>query len=165
PPLHPAGLDSRSHLPAAGVRGDLHDHAGRAGQRHDQPAVLPVHQGVPRLRDRAGGGARRRGGCRDHPRRDPEPAHLLPPARRLEGGMTVSTTLAPRTRRRPLRQRINGGLLSLLAWVAGIAFFFPVGWMVLSSFKTEGDAYTNPPKFVFEPTLEQYISIFQRGIE
>ena len=77
------------------------------------------------------------------------------------------TTIAPtrRRRRRSLRHRVNGGLLSLLAWVAGIAFFFPVGWMVLSSFKAEGDAYTNPPKFIFEPTFEQYITVFERGIE
>ena len=42
-----------------------------------------------------------------------------------------------------------------LAWVLGLAFFFPVFWMVLNSFKSEQDANTSP-KLFFHPTLDRY---------
>jgi sorbitol/mannitol transport system permease protein len=45
--------------------------------------------------------------------------------------------------------------LGVLAWVTALLFFFPVFWMVLSSFKTEQDANTSP-KFFFSPTLDEY---------
>jgi sorbitol/mannitol transport system permease protein len=46
-------------------------------------------------------------------------------------------------------------LLGLLAWIAALVFFFPVFWMVLSSFKSERDA-NGPPKLFFHPTLDRY---------
>jgi sorbitol/mannitol transport system permease protein len=46
-------------------------------------------------------------------------------------------------------------LLGLLAWLAGLVFFFPVFWMILSSFKTERDANASP-KLFFDPTLDRY---------
>jgi sorbitol/mannitol transport system permease protein len=54
--------------------------------------------------------------------------------------------------------------LGVVAWVVGIAFFFPVLWMVLTSFKQETDAYTPTPKIIFQPTLEQYEGVFSAGI-
>ena len=45
--------------------------------------------------------------------------------------------------------------LGLAAWLAGLIFFFPVFWMVLSSFKEEQDANTSP-KLFFSPTLDRY---------
>ncbi len=53
---------------------------------------------------------------------------------------------------------VNAGF-GLAAWIAGLAFFFPVFWMVLSSFKTEQDANTSP-KLLFSPTLDRYREIF-----
>ena len=47
---------------------------------------------------------------------------------------------------------ILGGIL---AWLAGLLFFFPVFWMILSSFKSERDA-NGPPKLFFDPTLDRY---------
>ena len=44
----------------------------------------------------------------------------------------------------------------VVAWLVGLGFFFPVLWMVLTSFKQESDAATNPPTFFFTPTLDQY---------
>jgi len=41
-----------------------------------------------------------------------------------------------------------------------LILFFPVFWMILSSFKTEGTAYTYPPQFVFHPTLSEYSQLF-----
>jgi sorbitol/mannitol transport system permease protein len=46
-------------------------------------------------------------------------------------------------------------LLGLLAWVAALAVFFPVFWMILNSFKSEQDA-NGPPKLLFDPTLDRY---------
>jgi sorbitol/mannitol transport system permease protein len=45
--------------------------------------------------------------------------------------------------------------LGVTAWVTGLIFFFPVFWMVLSSFKEEQDANTSP-KLFFSPTLDRY---------
>jgi len=52
----------------------------------------------------------------------------------------------------------------LVAWVAGLGFFFPVLWMVLTAFKSEGQAATNPPTFFFTPTLDQFKAVFGQGI-
>jgi sorbitol/mannitol transport system permease protein len=52
----------------------------------------------------------------------------------------------------------------VIAWVAGIVFVFPVIWMVLTSFKQEQDAASNPPTWVFTPTLDQYREVFSRNI-
>ncbi|WP_211241027.1 carbohydrate ABC transporter permease [Pseudonocardia spinosispora] len=55
-------------------------------------------------------------------------------------------------------------VLGVIAWVVGIVFFFPVLWMVLTAFKHEADAYTDPPKLFFTPTLEQFQEVFGSGI-
>lgn len=52
----------------------------------------------------------------------------------------------------------------VLAWLVGLGFFFPVFWMILTSFKQEGDAATDPPKLFFTPTLDQYGAVFDQGI-
>ena len=49
-------------------------------------------------------------------------------------------------------------LLGLLTWVISLFFFFPLFWLVLSSFKEELDANSSP-KLFFDPTLDQ----IQRG--
>jgi sorbitol/mannitol transport system permease protein len=35
------------------------------------------------------------------------------------------------------------------AWAVGFIIFFPILWMILTSFKTELDAFSTPPKFLF----------------
>ncbi|MEJ2869361.1 carbohydrate ABC transporter permease [Actinomycetospora sp. OC33-EN08] len=65
----------------------------------------------------------------------------------------------------PRRSRRTGPvLLTTLTWILGIGFFFPVLWMVLTAFKTEGDAQSSPPTFVFTPTFEQFATVFDAGI-
>ena len=65
----------------------------------------------------------------------------------------------------PRKQRNTGNvLLAVLAWIVGIGFFFPVLWMVLTAFKQEADAYTDPPTFFFTPTLAQFEEVFGSGI-
>jgi multiple sugar transport system permease protein len=39
-------------------------------------------------------------------------------------------------------------------------FLIPIGAMILTSFKTQGDALSWPPKILFKPTLENYRNIF-----
>jgi sorbitol/mannitol transport system permease protein len=52
----------------------------------------------------------------------------------------------------------------VVAWLVGIGFFFPVFWMLLTSFKQESAAATNPPTLFFTPTLDQYSAVFNQGI-
>src|SRR5260370_9840275 len=58
---------------------------------------------------------------------------------------------------REMSGRIGWGII---AWVAGIAFFLPVLWMVLTAFKPESAAETWPPKFTFSPTLAEFRLVF-----
>jgi sorbitol/mannitol transport system permease protein len=49
-------------------------------------------------------------------------------------------------------------LLGLVTWVIILIFFFPVLWMVLTGLKTETDAGTSTPHFIFKPTFENWSS-------
>ncbi|CAM03429.1 carbohydrate ABC transporter membrane protein 2 (CUT1 family) [Saccharopolyspora erythraea NRRL 2338] len=53
--------------------------------------------------------------------------------------------------------------LTAFTWLVAVLFVFPLLWMVLTSFKQEADAYTDPPRLVFTPTLEQFAGILERG--
>lgn len=67
--------------------------------------------------------------------------------------------------RRKRRSKGRGGIgWSVLAWVLALGFFFPVFWMVLTSFKQETDASTDPPTLFFTPTLDQYSAVLDSGI-
>jgi len=48
------------------------------------------------------------------------------------------------------------------AWIVALLFFFPIFWMVLTSFKTELEAIAVPPSLIFEPTLDNYTLIQDR---
>ena len=52
-------------------------------------------------------------------------------------------------------RRSTDVVMGIIAWLAALVFFFPVFWMVISSFKNEQDANTSP-KLFFSPTLERY---------
>ncbi|MCZ4276216.1 carbohydrate ABC transporter permease [Rhodococcus sp. BGS-1C] len=58
----------------------------------------------------------------------------------------------------------TGTIWTVLAWILGLGFFFPVLWMVLTGFKQEADAYSDPPKLLFTPTLDQYRAVLSSGI-
>lgn len=60
--------------------------------------------------------------------------------------------------------RIGGLALTALTWFAGLVFFFPVAWLVLTAFKKEVDASTDTPKILFTPTLEQFRNVFDAGL-
>jgi sorbitol/mannitol transport system permease protein len=59
-------------------------------------------------------------------------------------------------------QKIKRTVVVISAWTTAALFFFPIFWMVLTSFKTELQAIATPPKFIFEPTLENYALINER---
>ena len=45
------------------------------------------------------------------------------------------------------------------AWIVALLFFFPIFWMVLTSFKTDADAVKPEFLFFFTPTLENYANM------
>lgn len=55
------------------------------------------------------------------------------------------------------RVRILAGI------VVSIVFLFPIYWMVLTSFKQQVDIFTNPPKFLFTPTIATYVEYMKRA--
>lgn len=51
--------------------------------------------------------------------------------------------------------------LNILTYLLALIIFFPILWMVLTSFKTEGDAFAYPPTLIFTPTLDNWqIALF-----
>ena len=48
-------------------------------------------------------------------------------------------------------------------YILAVIFFFPIFWMVLTSFKTELQAISVPPLFFFEPTLENFSIVQERS--
>jgi len=51
-------------------------------------------------------------------------------------------------------------LLGVLTWLVVLIFFFPVLWMALTGFKTEEDANTTTPHFIFKPTVAEYHAVW-----
>ena len=49
-------------------------------------------------------------------------------------------------------------------WIVGFLIFFPILWMVITSFKTELEAFSTPPKFLFfHWTMENFGIVQQRS--
>ncbi len=46
-----------------------------------------------------------------------------------------------------------------VAWVVAIIFFFPIFWMIFTSFKTDADAVKPEHLIFFTPTLENYLNM------
>ena len=44
-----------------------------------------------------------------------------------------------------------------------VVFMFPLFWMLMTSFKSYGDILVSPPRWVFEPTLNNYVDAFQKA--
>jgi polyol transport system permease protein len=64
---------------------------------------------------------------------------------------------------RGTRKWFVGQFWTIVTWVVALILFFPVLWMVLTAFKPESSAYTNPPKFIFHPTLTEFSQVFSTG--
>ena len=55
-------------------------------------------------------------------------------------------------------------ITTLAAWTVALIIFFPVLWMILTSFKTEASAVASPPQlFTADWTLENYAEVWQRS--
>src|SRR3979490_36014 len=53
---------------------------------------------------------------------------------------------------------------TIAAWFFGFLIFLPILWMVLTSFKTELEAFSMPPKFLlFHWTTENYATVQERS--
>jgi multiple sugar transport system permease protein len=48
------------------------------------------------------------------------------------------------------------------AGIVSLIYFFPVLWIILTAFKTRTDALAVPPKFLFTPTMQNFINVFYR---
>ena len=62
-----------------------------------------------------------------------------------------------------IQEPVEKLILTLAGWFAAGLIFFPIFWMVLTSFKTEVEAVATPPKFFFAPTIENYVTVRQRA--
>ncbi|MGH1457994.1 MAG: carbohydrate ABC transporter permease [Paracoccaceae bacterium] len=55
-------------------------------------------------------------------------------------------------------------LNTIAAWAVGLLIFFPILWTILTSFKTEATAISDPPVFFFfDWTLENYSVVMERS--
>lgn len=54
-------------------------------------------------------------------------------------------------------------LRTVAAWAVALLLFFPLGWLLLTAFKTELQAINVPALFVFEPTLENFREVQERS--
>lgn len=59
-------------------------------------------------------------------------------------------------------QKIKHTSTAVAAWAVALITFFPIFWMLITSFKTELQAIASPPKLFFEPTLENFTLINER---
>lgn len=60
--------------------------------------------------------------------------------------------------------KASGWAVTLIAWTAGLLVAFPILWMLLTSFKTEVEAFRSPPRLLgFAPTLENYGAVLADG--
>ena len=54
-------------------------------------------------------------------------------------------------------------LITALGWTIALLLFFPIFWMVLTSFKTEVGAIATPPELLFSPTWSSYAEVQERA--
>ena len=52
---------------------------------------------------------------------------------------------------------------SVAAWAVTLLLFFPLGWLMLTAFKTELQAISVPPLVIFTPTLENFSIVQERS--
>jgi sorbitol/mannitol transport system permease protein len=52
---------------------------------------------------------------------------------------------------------------TVAAWAVALLLFFPLGWLLLTAFKTELQAIAVPPELFFKPTLENFHEVQERS--
>ena len=61
-------------------------------------------------------------------------------------------------------RRFRAGLLTTITWFLVLLFFFPIAWMVFTSFKSENAAAAIPPTLFTPLSFDNYIEVFDRGM-
>jgi multiple sugar transport system permease protein len=64
---------------------------------------------------------------------------------------------------RERKKRRRTFVLTIVAIIVTCVYAFPSVWLILTSFKSRIDIFSIPPKFIFKPSLENYLYTFQRG--
>jgi sorbitol/mannitol transport system permease protein len=54
-------------------------------------------------------------------------------------------------------------LRTLIAWLLTLLLFFPLGWLIMTAFKTELQAIAVPPLLWFTPTLDNFREVQERS--
>lgn len=54
-------------------------------------------------------------------------------------------------------------LRTAVAWAITLVLFFPLGWLILTAFKTELQAIEVPPLWIFPPTLDNFHEVQERS--
>ena len=152
------GAAARLDLHRPGLRRDLHPHPGRRRERH-ATTNLPyyiyelafnsfnVSEAAAARRDR-------RDRHRDH--RDLRAARARQPVQGRRGDGLNGTGFDRRYRHKRAAASVGRPRPGRRSPGSRRIMFFPVLWMVLTAFKQEGKAYTDPPTFVFHPTLSEF---------
>lgn len=60
------------------------------------------------------------------------------------------------------KEALKNRIAVIGSWIVACLMFFPIFWMVLTSFKTELQAIAEPPLLFFTPTVENYVLIEER---
>ena len=72
-----------------------------------------------------------------------------------------SSLLAAESATRRRARELGGSALWATAIALVLVFsLFPIAWIFLTSIKVPADAFAFPPKFLFSPTLQNYVSVF-----
>lgn len=58
------------------------------------------------------------------------------------------------------KTRIKRLLLYIGTLIVVLIFFVPLGWVLISSFKTQAEIFSIPPKWIFQPTFANYINVW-----
>jgi sorbitol/mannitol transport system permease protein len=61
------------------------------------------------------------------------------------------------------RKNFASGCLSAFTLIVAFLLFFPILWMILTSFKTEAEAFTFPPRLFFMPTFDNWLNAIQNS--
>ena len=66
-------------------------------------------------------------------------------------------------RRRSTRGRARNIVRIAIILAVTAMYTFPILWVVLTAFKTRVDIFAMPPKFLFTPTMENFVRVFSRA--
>ena len=48
-------------------------------------------------------------------------------------------------------------------WIVALLMFFPIYWMISSGFKKEVDVFAIKPKFLFNPTIDTFLTVIEQS--